>query len=315
MGWEHPGRAPGPVLKPSGSSSPTSPGSSCAGWSLPPPLSVPVGAWHQPLGQRWARDSGGTHCGWAIVAAVPWSPSLLCHGHHHCCATVIITAVPWSLSLLCHDNCLCCAQSLSLLCQGHHHHCVMVITAQCHPFCASHHSHPSDTHPYPLPPSSSSSSLCLGHLPRIHRGSIPISHPCHPPLIPLPGCVWFGTGRAGAGVNPAWKPEPAAGEGPAKANTGKGGCVCCESPRAPRRPPRPTLARTRGWPHAPLARTRWNAPERGQVAARAHRGAPGEPVLTGAAAHGHGGHGGMWRHMGCHGVELCVHDVSHVDGT
>lgn len=163
-------------------------------------------------------------CATATVTAVSWPPSLLC--------TVAVTALSWPLSLLCPSHCHCCVmcvivtvsavpQSLSLLCQGH---CVVVTTAQCHPSCASHHSHPSDIHLHPLPPSSSSS--CPGHLPRSHRGSIPISHPCHPPLIPLPGCVWFGTGQAGAGVNPAWKPKPAAGEGLAKANTGKGGsCV------------------------------------------------------------------------------------------
>lgn len=170
-------------------------------------------------------------CVMASVSAVQQPLSLLCHGHPHCCA-LSLSAVSWPLSLLCPSHCHGCVmcvivtvsavpQSLSLLCQGH---CVVVTTAQCHPSCASHHSHPSDIHLHPLPPSSSSS--CPGHLPRSHRGSIPISHPCHPPLIPLPGCVWFGTGQAGAGVNPAWKPKPAAGEGLAKANTGKGGlCV------------------------------------------------------------------------------------------
>lgn len=187
MGWEHPGRAPGPVLKPSGSSSPTSLGSSCAGWSLPPPLSMPVGARRQPLGQGWARDSGGTHYGQAIVIALPWSPSLLCHFHHHCCAMVIVTAVSWSPSLLCQCHCHCCVMvtvipvpvSLSLLCHvchGYCHHCarVTVVTVSWSPLpSAIQSAHPS----IPIPQTPTSIILILTLMSRPPAREPPWLHP------------------------------------------------------------------------------------------------------------------------------------------
>lgn len=167
VGWEHPGRAPGPVLKPSGSSSPTSLGSSRAG---PAPPSSP------------ALCHGHRHCCTTATSVPP-----LCHGHHHRCAT--LTVVPWP--------CLC-----------HGHHCAMVV----HPTI----SRPSATHlPMPFLPPPHPRAPPLHTCPGAAGGSIP-SLPVQPrpPRAPQPrspGCVWFGSGRARAGVNPAL--ETRAGDG------------------------------------------------------------------------------------------------------
>lgn len=97
--------------------------------------------------------------------------------------------------------------------------------------------------------------------------------------------------------------------------------MCGVSHRGPpAAPPRATLARTRGRPHAPR-----NAPERGQAAAHAHRRAPGEPGPAGTATHRHRGTRG---HLGCHSMAchtgvapnaespllhgVCVQHVAHL---